>query len=137
MTMLLTEILCHQQDEIGRLFERLGSVDLRGEQGRQTLLLLRLRLHEHVRLEDSLLIPALEGGPELGEELNKALLDFQSGFHRIGEMLASFWDRWDPDGPLPGDFHMEMDFLFNLVRHRLRLTRQRLYPAYEHRLAAA
>ena len=137
MTMLLTEILCQQQDEIGRLFERLGALELRGAQGRQPLLLLRLRLHEHVRLEDHLLIPALEGMPELGAELRTALLEFQTGFHRLSEMLATFWERWDPDGPLPGDFRMEMDFLFSLVRHRLRITRKHLYPAYESRLAAA
>lgn len=137
MAMLLTEILSQQQDEISGLFERLGSTDYRGEQGRRTLLLLRMRLHEHVRLEDTLLIPALEGVPELRTELREAMMDFHSGFHRLGEMLASFWERWDPDGVLPGEFRMEMDFLFNLVRHRLRLTRQHFYPAYETRLAAA
>ena len=52
-------------------------------------------------------------------------------------MQGDFWQRWDPDGPLPGEFRMEMDFLFNLIRHRLRLTRTRLYPAYASRLAAA
>ncbi len=137
MTMLLTEILSQQQDEISGLFERLGSVEVRGEQGRRTLLLLRLRLHDHVRLEDTLLIPALDGVPDLRGDLREALTDFHSGFHRIGEMLASFWERWDPDGPMPGEFRMEMDFLFNLVRHRLRLTRKHFYPAYESRLAAA
>jgi hypothetical protein len=136
MTMLLTEILSQQQDEISGLFQRLGSVDFRSEQGRRTLLLLRLRLHEHMRLEDTLLIPSLEGVPDLRSDLREALGDFYSGFHRIGEMLASFWERWDPDGSLTSEFRMEMDFLFNLVRHRLRLTRQHFYPAYEHRLAA-
>jgi hypothetical protein len=136
MTMLLIEILSQQQDEIGGLFQRLGAIDFRSEQGRKTLLLLRLRLHEHVRLEDTLLIPSLEGVPDLRSDLREALMDFHSGFHRLGEMLASFWERWDPDGALPGEFRMEMDFLFNLVRHRLRLTRQHFYPAYEHRLAA-
>ena len=137
MSTLLTEILSNQQDEINGLFERLGAVDLRGEDGRRALLLLRLRLQEHVKLEDTLLIPALDGLPEKRGELREALMDFHSGFHRLGEMLSAFWERWDPDGPLPGEFRMEMDFLFNLIRHRLRLTRKHFYPAYEVRLAAA
>ena len=137
MSMLLTEILSQQQDEISGLFERLGSVELRSEQGRRTLILLRLRLHEHLRLEDTLLLPTLEGIPDRRGDLGEALTDFHSGFHRLGEMLASFWERWDPDGQLGGEFRMEMDFLFNLIRHRLRLTRRHFYPAYETRLAAA
>lgn len=131
--MLLTEILTSQQDEVGALFQRLYAADLRSEEGRRALLLLRLRLHEHLRLEDTLLIPALEGAPDLKE----ALAEFHSGFERLDAMQEDFWQRWDPDGPLTGAFRLEMDFLFNLIRHRLRLTRTKLYPAYAARLVAA
>ena len=73
----------------------------------------------------------------LVEKLRSALVDFHSGYHRLTEMLQSFYQRWDVDGPMPTEFRMEMDFLFNLVRHRLQLTKKHFYPAYEAHLAAA
>lgn len=135
--MLLTEILTQKQQDISNLFERLGSAELRSEVGRRTILFLQGRLEEHFRLEDTLLVPALDGMAAADPELRSALVDFRSGYHRLAEMLESFYSRWDVDGPMPSEFRMEMDFLFNLVRHRLQLTRKHFYPAYEAHLTAA
>jgi hypothetical protein len=135
--MLLTEILLQKQQEIAALFEKLGSQDLRSEVGRRTILQLQGKLEEHFRLEDTLLLPSLDAMAATDAELRSALVDFHSGYHRLAEMLQSFYQRWDMDGTLPSEFRMEMDFLFNLVRHRLRLTQKHFYPAYEAHLAAA
>lgn len=135
--MLLTEILVQKQQEIAALFERLGSSDIRSEVGRRSILFLQGKLEEHFRLEDTLLLPALDAMAANDPDLRSALVDFHSGYHRLAEMLQSFYQRWDIDGNLPGEFRMEMDFLFNLVRHRLQLTRKHFYPAYEAHLAAA
>ncbi len=135
--MLLTEILLQKQQEIAGLFERLGCTELRSEVGRRTILFLQGKLDEHFRLEDTLLLPALDAMAATDPDLRSALVDFHSGYHRLAEMLQSFYQRWDVDGPMPSDFRMEMDFLFNLVRHRLQLTRKNFYPAYEAHLAAA
>ncbi|MBI4913082.1 MAG: hemerythrin domain-containing protein [Acidobacteria bacterium] len=137
MSMLLTEILTNQQEAISGLFDRLGQADARSEAGRRTLILLRARLEEHLRLEDTLLVPALQSLEVNDPDARGALTDFRSGYHRLGEMLEAFWQRWDPDGPLPSEWRMEADFLFNLVRYRLKLTRRYFYGVYEASLAAA
>ncbi len=135
--MLLTEILVQKQQDILGLFDRLGSAELRSETGRRTVLFLQGKLEEHFRLEDTLLLPALDGMASADPELRTALVDFRSGYHRLAEMVESFYQRWDVDGSMPSEFRMEMDFLFNLVRHRMQLTRKHFYPAYEAHLAAA
>ena len=135
--MLLTEILLQKQQEISGLFERLGCSEVKSEVGRRTILFLQGKLEEHFRLEDTLLLPALDAMAGTDPELRSALVDFHSGYHRLAEMLQSFYQRWDIDGPMPTEFRMEMDFLFNLVRHRLQLTKKHFYPAYEAHLAAA
>lgn len=135
--MLLTEILLQKQQELSSLFERLGRLDLRSEAGRRTVLILQIKLEEHLRLEDTLLVPNLDAMATGDPEFRAALVDFRSGYHRLAEMVQSFYQRWDVDGPLPSEFRMEMDFLFNLVRHRLQLTRKHFYPAYEAHLTAA
>lgn len=134
--MPLIATLQQRQHEIARLLERLDAEGHRSDEGRRTLSVLELRLQEHFNLEDGLLLPAL-GGPVADRDLAAALEEFQGGYQRLAEMLRAFFQRWNVDGPLDGRFRMEMDFLFSLVRQRLRLTRERMYPAYRARRPAA